>query len=94
MRWATWLACRTTSVRWTIRSVCTRASSMMPAALRWVSARKSSRSFSIHRAWRISSGMRSSAPSSSSTSSSRSTRTDEESGIGLAVSTMSSALRR
>ena len=55
------------------------------------SARNSSRSLSSQRAWRSSSGSGRAPPASSSSSSSRATSTDAESGIVLAVSTMSTS---
>ena len=51
-------AARTTSVRCTIRSACTRAASSSSSASRRVLATNSWRSLIIHRAWRISSGSR------------------------------------
>ena len=90
MRWATELAWRTISVRCTMRSAWARTSSISVSASRVRSARNSSRSRRSQRAWRNSSGRRSRAARRRPTTSSRETMTEEESGIDLALSTMSS----
>src|SRR4051812_26210792 len=87
------VASRTTSVFSTMRWACWRPASMMSSASRRALARNSSRSFSSHRAWRISSGSAATASSRSPTSSSRLTITLADIGTERAVSMWSRTWR-
>src|SRR5579863_2716136 len=84
-------ACRTTSERETMCSACARTSAISASASRPRSARNSSFSLSSQRAWRSSSGRRSSAACRTSNSSSRETSTEADNGIAFAPATTSIA---